>query len=156
MHNLGPSLEDLLPQKDIKAKNNDDGTAGEKLDEKIKEITIKEKEQEIAQNAQLAGLPYINLFGFGISPDTIGIINEATARDLQVVCFLNTGKEIRLGTVDYTDRVQALEQELTNKYHSNVSTYLISIHSFESAVKLYETLPKIRKFIAGVEITEEE
>lgn len=156
MHNLGPSLEDLLPKKNNTSTSDDDGTAGEKLEEKIKEITIKEKEQEVAQNAQLAGLPYINLFGFGISPDTIATIDEPTARDLRVICFLNTGSEVRLGTVDYSDRVQALEQELTNRYHSNVSTYLISLHSFESAIKLYETLPKIRKFIAGVEITEEE
>jgi len=155
MSNLGPSLEDLLPQKK-KAAPSDDGTAGEKLNEKIQEITIKEKEQEVEQNAQLAGLPYINLFGFGISPDTIGTIDEATARDLQVVCFLNTGQELRLGTVDYTDRVQALEKELGEKYHAHISTYLISKHSFESALKLYEALPKIRKFIAGVEITEEE
>jgi len=156
MHNLGPSLEDLLPKKNTAAAGSDEDTAGEKLEEKMKEITIKEKEQEVAQNAQIAGLPYINLFGFGISPDTIATLDESVARDLRVVCFLNTGKELRLGTVDYSDRVQALEQELINKYHANVSTYLVSLHSFDSAVKLYETLPKIRHFIAGVEISEEE
>ncbi len=155
MHNLGPSLEDLLPKKNNAAASSAD-TAEQQLEEKIKEITIKEKEQEVAQNAQLAGLPYIDLFGFGISPDTIAIIDEPTARDLQVVCFLNTGQEIRLGTVNYSDRVQALEREFADKYHANISTYLISAHSLESALKLYEALPKIRHFITGVEITEEE
>ena len=133
MHNLGPSLEDLLPKKNNAAASSAD-TAEQQLEEKIKEITIKEKEQEVAQNAQLAGLPYIDLFGFGISPDTIAIIDEPTARDLQVVCFLNTGQEIRLGTVNYSDRVQALEREFADKYHANISTYLISAHSLESAL----------------------
>lgn len=149
---IGPSLEDLLSKSD---QNDGEGTASE-LQEKIREITIKEKEQETEKNADLVGLPYINLVGFGAGPDALSTIPKQQSKDLKVICFFNDGKEIRLGTVEQTEEVKKLEEDLKEKHHANVATYLISQNSFDYAFKLYDTLPEIRKFIKGIEIKEEE
>ncbi len=147
---VGQSIEDLLPD----SANEDSAPA--KLQQKIKSIDLKEKEGETKKKADELGLSYINLDNFGISPDTITTIKEAQARELKVICFLNTGKEIRLGAVDYNDNVKELEQQLSKKKFASVETYLISNHSFEKGIKVYEALPKIRKFSRGIEIKSED
>jgi type II secretory ATPase GspE/PulE/Tfp pilus assembly ATPase PilB-like protein len=149
---IGPSLEDLLSS----AGPGETDSQTRQLQKKIQQITLKEKEQEVERQAQLLNLPYINLLGFGISPDTLTTLPPERCQELQVICFLNNGREIRLGAVAYTEAVKNLEPELAEKFHANVSTYLISPHSLEAALKLYDSLPKVRKFVAGVEITEAE
>ena len=149
---IGPSLEDLLAES---AKEKEDSTASE-LQEKIKEITIKEKEEETERQAAAIGLPYINLVGFSIGPDDLATLAKDQSQKLQTICFFNDGREIRLGSVDYNNEVKNLEAELKEKYQANVATYLISLNSFNHALKIYETLPAVRKFIKGIEIKEEE
>lgn len=145
------SVEDL-----INKNQSDDDNITSQLDEKIKEITLKEKEQQTEKQAILAGLPYINLVGFAISPDSLTTLDRETAEKLKVICFLNNGQEIRLGTIAYNNEIKTLEKQLIEKYHANVSTYLISQNSFKTALKIYDNLPKVRKFVTGVEIKEED
>lgn len=149
---IGPSLEDLLPSTD-QGKEEDTNS---KLQEKIKEITIKEKEEETEKKSVSLGLPYINLVGFSAGPDALSIISKDRSKALKTICFFNDGQEIRLGTVDYTDEVKKIGQELAEEHHAHLATYLISQNSFDHAFKLYDTLPEIRKFISGIEIKEEE
>ena len=52
--NLGPSLEDLLAQ------GGEESTTGQ-LKQKLADIQLKEKEEEVSRNADALGLPYINL-----------------------------------------------------------------------------------------------
>ena len=153
MSKLGPSLEDLLPQSAAPIAS-DDETQGEKLQQKIKNINLKEKEDEVNQTAQVLGLPYINLEGFPIGPEILTTLPKAQAKELKTICFFNNGQEIRLGTVDYNDAIKKLEAELKENLFAHVSTYLISEHSFEHAAKLYDTLPEVKKFATGVVITE--
>ncbi len=152
MSAIGPSLEDLLPGQ---TPNQDESPENE-LQEKIKEITIKEKETETERNAASFGLPYIDLVGFSISPDALSLVEREKAIDLKIICFLYNGQEIRLGAIDYNEAVKQAEKKLASEHHANISTYLISQHSFDTALKLYDTLPKPRKFIAGIEIAETE
>lgn len=152
-NNLGTSLEDLLPNS---KSTQDEGSAQSKLKQKMEEINLKEKEQETEAQAQVAGLPYINLIGFPISPDALSLIDREVSKKSEVICFLNTGKDIRLGTISYSEEVKKIELEIKEKYFSNVSTYLISKNSFAQASKLYDSLPKVRKFVGGVEIKEED
>ena len=151
MSQLGASLDDLLKKGGEK-----DESTEYKLEQKLQEISIKEKEVETENKAAASGLPYINLAGFAVSPETLAIIPEERARELQIICFLNTGSEIRLGVVSHSDQVKQLEAEFKEKYHGNIATYLISRHSFDLAIKLYATLPRVRKFISGIEIKEED
>ncbi len=148
---LGPSLDDLINKKSA-----DEDSTEEKLQKKIIEITRREKEEEIKQQADSQGLPYINLSGFAIGPDAISLIDPQTATTNQVVSFFYNGTEIRLATTNYTDSIKELEQTLAEEYHANVSTYLISQYSLNLALKIYDTLPKIKKSVAGIEIKAEE
>lgn len=129
----------------------------EKFEEKMAEIALKEKERAAAEKAAALGFPYINLKGFPISPETLTSIPKEISESLKVICFLNTGTEIRIGAVDPTNpQIQELLLSLEDKFHAHAAVYLISEQSFNSAFKLYATLPVPRKIIRGVEITEAE
>ncbi len=148
--NLGPSLEDLL-------EGNDDASASGKLASKLTEIKIKEKEQQAAKQAAALGLPYVNLSGFPISSDSLSVIPAELAAQSRIICFFNNGAEIRIGAVQYDKAaLEPIIDDIAERYHANVSAYIISQYSFDKAVKLYDTLPKITRLVGGVEITEDE
>jgi len=134
---------------------NDDAAA--KLAEKMRDIRLKEREEETKRQAAGLGLPYINLVGFPISPEAIGSIPKSQAAAQKVLCFLNTGAEIRVGTVDpKRPELKELLFQLEERFRGKAALYVISEHGFEEAFKLYETIPEIRKIVKGVEITETE
>ena len=130
---------------------------GAKLEEKLGHIRKGEIEKEAELKAKALGVPYINLKGFAISPEALAIIPEEQAKKMKVVCFLYTGPEIRLGAIDpQNEEVQELLHQMTERFHSQGDVYLITEESCEQALKLYEILPKVKKVIKGVEITEED
>lgn len=125
------------------------------LTEKMAQIALKEKEQETESRAGSLGLGYINLVGFPIGPETIAVIPEAESARLQTVCFLKTPTEIRLGATNSNNPgVQSLAQALATKHRANVELYAISDHSFSSAFKNYQRLPKIIKHQSGVALAQ--
>ncbi len=128
----------------------------EQLDDKIKEIGLKEKEQLTEVRATELGLGYINLRGFPIGPETLMLISPERAKELQVICFFSSGKEIRVGAVEPdSPAVAQLVQELSEDHGANALLYLISPYSFAWAYKLYEHIALPRKQVAGVEISRE-
>lgn len=129
----------------------------EKFREKMQEIKLKEKEHLTQESASRAGLSYINLTGFPIGPETLTIIPRQFAEKLRVVCFLKSGHEIRIATVD-PDRpgVRELGEEIAAENNAHVGLYVISDRSFEQAFKLYDRIPRPRKVVSGVEIKEED
>ncbi|MEI6627576.1 MAG: hypothetical protein WCL61_03200, partial [bacterium] len=150
---IGPSLEDLLPSK--KVSTNDD-TSAEKLQSKMKALGIKEKETEAELRAQSLGLPYIDLAGFPIGPDSLMIIDRKVATAQGLVCFFNNGREIRLATPHETQEIRLMAKDLAEKKFANVIVYLVSQHSFDLAMKLYDNLPEEVKIVSGVDITEDD
>lgn len=123
------------------------------LVDKMLAIKQKEKEQETAVTANQLGLGYINLVGFPIGPETIALIPKAEAERLRTLCFLKTSNQIRLGATNPQQaELPALVERLGQKYRANVEVYVISDHSFDTAVRLYERLPKIRKVASDLEI----
>jgi type IV pilus assembly protein PilB len=129
----------------------------EKFTEKMEQIKIKEKERLIEKGATELGVSYINLVGFPITPSTLSTITEEEAKRLKIICFLNTGSEIRIGAIDPTNpEVKELPFQFEERFHANVAIYMISEHSFEYAFKLYGALPKFRKVVTGIELTGEQ
>lgn len=129
----------------------------EKFREKMEEIQLKQKEQLTEQHAARSGLSYINLTGFPIGPETLSLIAQDIAEKLKMVCFLKSGHEIRIAAVDAdTPGVRELVDEIAAEQNSHVALYLISEHSFQSALKLYSRIPKVKKFIGGIEIRQED
>jgi len=155
-----PSIDDLL--KSYQGKSSALPTVAakeiaEKFSAKMEQIEIKEKEKLTEKKAAELGIPYINLVGFPITPNTLGTITEEEAKRLKVICFLNTGSEIRIGALDPTNpEVRELPFQLEERFHAHAAIYMISEHSFEYAFKLYGALPKFRKVTTGIELTGEQ
>jgi len=127
----------------------------EKFSEKMTSIGVKEKEREAKVKASLLGHQYIDLSGFPISSETLIVFSEKEARDLKTICFFRGTNDIRIGAVDpKNSKLEQAVKKIAKKHHTEVKIYLISQHSFDFAVKLYRMIPKVRKFVSGVEITE--
>jgi type IV pilus assembly protein PilB len=152
------SIEDLIG----KGKEKKDLGAGqlteqEKLQEKMQDIRLKEKEAETKAKAASLGFEHIDLTGFPISPEALALIPRTQAKKEQVIAFLYSGEEVRIGAVDPDkDIIEDIKFQISERAHVNVKVYMISRHSFEVAEKLYDALPEVREVVKGVEIKQEE
>ncbi len=129
----------------------------EVFDKKMGTIEVKEKEREAREKASDLGFDYIDLKGFPINSEVLGIIPEKKSGELHAICFFMGSHDVHIATTNPQN--QALLDfvaELEKEYHVNAKIYLISLNSFKFAFALYKNLPKIKKFIGGVEITEED
>ncbi|MFA6322558.1 MAG: GspE/PulE family protein [Candidatus Buchananbacteria bacterium] len=127
------------------------------FESKIKQIKSQDKEREAQSQASRAGYDYISLKGFPINSETLSIIPEKLAREIKAICFYMGADDIRIGAIDPNNQtLKDLVVSLEKEYHANGKIYLISEESFKFAFELYKTLPRIRKVVGGVEITEED
>lgn len=148
------SIEDLI-MASRGDKVGDDQSAQAKFQAKQKEIKAKETERSTSAKARDMGVPYINLFGFPVSPEALVLIPEERAKQLNVVCFFYDGRNVRLGaTHPELPEIKAIASGLREKQHSLVEIYLISSNSLFYAFKQYRSIPKIRKVSRGVDLTE--
>jgi len=153
------NLKDLIDEskdekKKVKIATEEDE---EKLQEKMKEISIKERERATRGKANEWGLGYVDLSGFPITPEALSSISKEKANELKTVCFLKTNEQIRIGTIDPENpSVLELLASLEKKDGLNGEIYIISEHSLANAIKLYDTLPKIRKYVSGIEISQQD
>ncbi|MBT4209604.1 MAG: type II/IV secretion system protein [Candidatus Komeilibacteria bacterium] len=128
----------------------------QKLESKLSEIELKEKEKRVQAQADDLGITYINLEKFPISQNALKTIEVEQANALQTICFLYTGEEMRLGSINPSNpQVNNLAKELAEKYHVRIKVYLISEASFNTAVAIYKKIPKIIQ-IEGVAISAED
>jgi len=148
------SIEELFAED--KGGGEDEATAQQKFSAKQKEIKEKEMEKIVTEKSKGAGLPYISLAGFPISPEALSKVTEEESRRLKVVCFFYDGEQFRLGAAQATEEVKKMLDNLNQELHCQGKIYLISETSLEIAQKLYATLPKVREIVRGVKITEEE
>jgi len=79
------------------SKQKDDaGQSSKLLNDRLLEIGLKEKENIVQERALETGLPYVNLRGFAIAPDALGLISDERAKAAQAVCYAYTPhQEIR-------------------------------------------------------------
>ncbi len=154
------SIEDLLKKTKASSgpkKLSSEMDAGERFAEKMADIRLKEKETETEREAARSGYPYADLVGFPISPDAISSIPRAEAEKMRAACFLNTGTEIRIGAMNPSaPEIEEIRYQLAERFHANAAVYMISAHSLESALKIYDSLPSVRKISKGVTISEED
>ncbi len=148
-----PTIDDLLKKSKLPSIASPD--AQEKFSAKMRELDLQAKERETAKRGQLLGVSYINLKGFPISPEALVLLSQEQAKELKTVVFLQTGDEVRIASVDPgRAEVKEAAYQVGERARANVGMYIISEESFAHAMKLYDTLPKIRKIVKGVEITE--
>jgi type IV pilus assembly protein PilB len=121
---------------------------------KEREIKLKELERATKSAAQNLGFSYISLGNFPISPEALSLISEEDARRLGVVCFYFDGQKLRLGVIDPSlPEIKIIYENLLEKFYAEGDIYLVSENSLAKALDLYRALPKVRKFISGVEIS---
>lgn len=129
----------------------------EKLQEKIGTIAQQGKEREAQGSASVLGVEYIDLKGFPISPDALTLIPQDQAVKLKAITFLDTGPEFRLAAVQPDlPEIKDLLHQIEERHKSHGAIYQMTEESFQEALKLYETLPKIRTVVKGVQIKQEE
>jgi type II secretory ATPase GspE/PulE/Tfp pilus assembly ATPase PilB-like protein len=149
------SIEDLIASSS--GIEPDDNSAQAKFQVKHKEIKIKELERATQKLADNTGLPYVNLFGFPISPEALVLIPEEKAKAISAVCFFYDGSNIRIGsTSPNREEVKEVMAELMKKYFCDGKIYQISEHSLLYAMNLYKGIPKVRIVERGVRLTEED
>lgn len=156
-----PSIEDLLIHTGANTPLGVNPTGNENTqetaDQKLHSIRLQELEQQAAQAAKAAGVPYVNLKGFPISPEALQYIPEEQAKAAKVVCFLYTGPELRLASTNpHSAEAEQILFSLGERLKANGKMYQISEESFVAAMGLYKSLPKIHKIVKGVKVTDKE
>jgi type IV pilus assembly protein PilB len=148
-----PTIDDLLKKSKLPNVTSADSQA--KFSAKMRDLDLQAKERETAKRGQFLGVSYINLKGFPISPEALVLLPFDQAKELKTVVFLQTGDEVRIAAVDPSlPGVKEAAFQVGERARANVGLYIISEESYGHALKLYDTLPKIRKIVKGVEITE--
>lgn len=131
------------------------GKAQGAFQKKMAQMEMQQKERMAEVQAKMLGLAYINLESFPIGPETLKLISQEESAQQHIVPFFQSAQEIRLAAIrPGTPEVLAVKKRLEEAEHRPVKLYLISQRSFEIAHKQYENLPKLKKRVAGVEITE--
>jgi len=149
------SIKDLFS--DASGQSLNDESAAAKFKVKEKQLKIKELERLTKQAAEAAGIPYVNLVGFPISPEALILIDEAEAKELKTLCFYYNGKNIHLASLKPQDEeIKILARDLSEKYFSEVGIYLVTENSFNYGLEMYKIIPKAREVVRGIKITEEE
>lgn len=132
-------------------------TDKEKLTLKLDDIKIAEQEEKVRVAAEELGFPYINLTGFPIASEALQTIPENICTEEKIVCFVNTGEQIRLASpVPNNVKLDKIKSSLAESSHAEVEIYMISERCLKLQLDQYAKLPKYKKPVAGVEIKEEE
>lgn len=142
------SIENLINPTD------DEESVAGRFAKKQGEIKINEIERQAKQQAQQAGLDYVNLSGFPISPEALSLIPRPVAEKKRLVCFYFDGKNIRLACLKPDEGVAEEAARLKSEKHADVRVYQVSSTSLAIALAAYDTLPKVKRYEGGVEITE--
>lgn len=126
------------------------------LQSKMGELQQAGVEYEIEAKAQSLGVGYINLQKATIAPNVLGLIPEADASRLQLICFGHKWHEsLEVGAVKPEDpEVGSYIAEMQERLQiGTVKKYLISSESYDAVFKQYEMVPKIVEVKTGVEVT---
>jgi type IV pilus assembly protein PilB len=129
----------------------------EAFQKKMKQMGVKEKEVETQRLAQSIGFPHIDLDTFPISHEALRQVSRADAERLGAVCFFANQEQVRIGAIDPSQEgVAELLNALEERNYAKGALYIISQHSFDRVMELYNTLPQIKPISKNVEILPED
>ncbi|MFZ5391186.1 MAG: GspE/PulE family protein, partial [Patescibacteria group bacterium] len=147
-----------MPQTINTSRSLNNSQAEDKLNAKITELKLKELEDKAKQTADQLALKYLNLHGFPIVPEALSVISEEQANQLKIIPILLSDKEIHLACLNDPNQpaVKKLINDLGDQLKRRVQLYIISKHSFDTAIKQYANLPKARLVTTGLTVTEQD
>ncbi len=147
----------VTPQLQSIDSSENETSAEAKLATKMADLQLEAREEEARALADRKNLGYINLIEFPVGPDSVGILPEAQARGHQIIPFFrDTDRgEVRLGAVNPDDpALPALIEDLKRQEDiATVVMYVISQHSFETALRAYQGVVKIKPVVSQVTVT---
>ena len=147
-------MSDLASIQNLINPNNDEESVTGLFASKQKEIKLKEIEKKAKQKADDLNLSYISLNNFPISPEALSLIEEEEARKIEGLCFFYDGDNIRLASLQPSEKIREVVARLEKQYFCQSRIYIISPTSLNIGLEAYKTLPKIKKYSSGVEISE--
>jgi len=128
-----------------------------KLSLKLDEMQQSDEEKKAIIQAQQYNLPYLDLTVFPISAEALKLIELPICQKEKVVCFVNTGEQIRLATTyPENPELDKIKHGLAEAHHAEAAIYFVSERSLKKALDYYEKQPKYSKPIVGVEIKAED
>ncbi|MCB9798701.1 type II/IV secretion system protein [Candidatus Nomurabacteria bacterium] len=129
----------------------------EKFREKMKKISIKEKEVETMRSAAYTGYAYIDLERFPISQEALRQLPIEQVKENGLVCFYVTDTEFRLGALDPdAPAVQETLKRMQEERDLHGALYSISQKSYERVLDLYTKLPVIKAITKDISVNPEE
>lgn len=154
-----PAPSSTTPVKPVKKKGRleEEITPEEKLETKLSQITDSEDELNVTRKAKELNVPYIDLTAFPVSSEALETVAENVCIENNVICFVNTGEELRLATTDPTNKkLDEIKHNLEESLHSRVQIYMFSERNLKKKLDQYAKIPKYKKPVSGVEVTEGE
>jgi len=132
----------------------EEGSVQAQFADKQRQMSLRRLEENTVLEAAKAGVPYINLSGFPIGPESLALIPEEQALALKAICFFYDGKIINVAAVNPMDEVlSTFLSELRKKNNAQIIIHQVSSMSFDKAFRLYKMLPRVRKDSGGVDIS---
>jgi type IV pilus assembly protein PilB len=108
------------------------------------DVNRRMEEQQAQSQAQVLGLPYIDLYNFPVDLNVLGLFEEHEAQEMGAVPFYKEQKDLRVGTINPKHPL-LLEKIREMSLHSKVNLYVISKRSLEKTLRFYSKVlrPKV-------------
>jgi type II secretory ATPase GspE/PulE/Tfp pilus assembly ATPase PilB-like protein len=102
----------------------------------LREQNLNLQEREVQGKATALGLPYMNLHGFPMDLNVVGMFTEEEARNSSSVPFFREGRDLRIGTTEPKNALLKTKvEELGKKFQ--ITLYYISPSSLNATLKLF-------------------
>jgi type IV pilus assembly protein PilB len=118
---------------------------------RLNELRRSEEEKVVQTLAPQLGVEYINLHGYTINPEAVGLIPEKTAREAQLIAFdySHTNVSVAMKNPNDARTLQVLE-ELGQRTRLTIIPYLCSTDSLNHGFKRYADLVTTEAKAKGV------
>ncbi|MEX2209813.1 MAG: GspE/PulE family protein [Patescibacteria group bacterium] len=123
----------------------------------VDEFRAEKVEKEQRAVAKKAGLPFVRLMGYPISPEVLALIPREIAEKYGVISYIKVGNKVRVGVRHPGTKQTAQVLESLNRATDH--DYLVSAigeDSYRYALKLYDELPAARAATSDVSVDEKE
>jgi type IV pilus assembly protein PilB len=129
----------------------------EKFKEKMTAVSLKEKEIDTQRKAARMGYPHIDLEKFPVSQQALKMFKKEDAQKLKAVVFYYAEGQVRVGAVEPDNKaVHQMLKKINEDFDVEGSIYIISEHSFERVLKMYDRLPVVLDVSKNVSLKEED
>ncbi len=146
-----------MPQDDVEAALKKAASA-KPARHSLTDINRDMEEKAIERKANHNKLEYMNLHGFPLNVETIGLIKKKQAEETQTIIFHEEKRVLKIGTTDTTSKKLEELVAALKKDDYGVEVYLISDSSFSEALKMYDRVKpeKKRDKRIKIELTKDE